>query len=188
VYITEVDYGGESPAAMAARLSLDKARAALVYTASGLVVAADTLVCLEGDVLGKPANAEGAVQMLRRLRDRPHTVFSGLTVITVESAEEHSELVATTVWMRDYCDEEIAAYVASGDPLDKAGAYAIQHPGFDPVSRIAGCYANVVGLPLCHLYRLLREIGAAPGRTPVAACDQFNRRKCGVASLMLGDD
>jgi septum formation protein len=87
--------------------------------------------------------------------------------------------------MRDYSDGEIAAYVASGDPMDKAGAYAIQHRELSPVDRIVGCYANVMGLPLCHLYCMLHRTPRAPRQTPVAACNHFNRRACDVAQQTL---
>jgi predicted house-cleaning NTP pyrophosphatase (Maf/HAM1 superfamily) len=123
--------------------------------------------------------------MLRRLRDRPHQVFSGLTLLDASSTWERTALVETTVWMRDYSNAEIAAYVASGDPLDKAGSYAIQHKDLSPVANIDGCYANVMGLPLCHLYGLLREIEAAPRQPPVAACNRFNQRFCHVAAGIL---
>jgi len=185
--VEEVNQTAETPEEMATRLSQAKARAALAHAPSGFIVAADTLVCLGGKVLGKPAHGEEAVDMLRRLRGRPHLVFSGVTLIAVQPRWERTDLAETTVWMRDYSDEEITAYVASSDPLDKAGAYAIQHRGFDPVARVAGCYANVMGLPLCHLYRLLREIGLAPAETPVAACDRFTRRPCDFAFQILGE-
>ena len=121
----------------------------------------------------------------RRLRARLHIVFSGVTVIAVQLGWERTALAESTVRMRDYSDEEIAAYVASGDPLDKAGAYAFQHSGFAPASRVVGCYASVMGLPLCHLYRLLCEAGLAPAKTPVDACNRFNRRTCDVALEIL---
>lgn len=184
--IKEYNHEGEGPRVMARRLAHEKAQAVGGDAQAGLIVAADTFVCLDGRVLGKPSDVDDAARMLGRLRGRPHLVLSGLTVIAARLRWERTVLAETMVWMRDYDDDEIAAYVASGDPLDKAGAYAIQHRGFDPVSRIAGCYANVMGLPLCHLYRLLREADIAPDEAPVAACDRFNRRACGVASQILG--
>jgi len=183
--VEEVNHAGEGPAAMAVRLSQAKARAALAHAQRGLIVAADTLVCLDGKVLGKPAGPAEAVDMLRRLRGRPHLVFSGVTLIDVQSGWERTELAETMVWMRDYSDAEIAAYVASGDPLDKAGSYAIQYRDFCPVLRVDGCFANVMGLPLCHLYCMLRQAGLAPAETPVAACDRFNQRTCDVALQIL---
>jgi len=185
--VEEVNQGGEGPEAIAVRLSQAKARAVLAHVQRGLIVAADTLVYLDGEVLGKPAGPPEAVDMLCRLRGRPHLVFSGVTLIGVQSGRARTERAETTVWMRHYSDEEIAAYVASGDPLDKAGSYAIQYHDFAPVLRVDGCFANVMGLPLCHLYCMLREVGLAPADTPVAACDRFNRRTCDVAMQILGE-
>ncbi|MCK4299517.1 MAG: septum formation protein Maf, partial [Planctomycetes bacterium] len=139
---------GESPQEMVCRLSLAKARAVALSYPEGLIVAADTTVALDGDVLGKPADEAEAVAMLQRLRGRKHTVLSGVTVYHPASGQAITELAESTVLMRAYSDEEVARYAASGDPLDKAGAYAIQHQNFSPVERIGGCYANVMGLPL----------------------------------------
>lgn len=188
VYPADVEEGnhvGEDAATMVARLALAKARAVAAHVTQGLILAADTAVCLEGEVLGKPSDPAEAVAILRRLRGRPHLVFSGVTLLYAPSGRIRTELVQSTVWMRHYSDAEIAAYVATGDPLDKAGAYAIQYADFAPVARIEGCYANVMGLPLCHLYRMLREFGIAPKETPVAACNRFNRRQCDVAEQIL---
>jgi len=182
-----MNHSTESPAAMAVRLSQAKARAALPDVHTGLIVAADTLVYLDGKVLGKPASPTEAVDMLCCLRGRSHLVFSGVTLLDVQSGWKRTELAETTVWMRYYSDEEIAAYVASGDPLDKAGSYAIQYQDFSPVSRVDGCFANVMGLPLCHLYCMLREVGLAPSARPVAACDRFTGRTCRVALQILGE-
>ncbi len=183
--IEEANHGGESPEEMAGRLSKLKARAAVSIAQVGLVIAADTLVHLDGQVLGKPTSSEEAMDMLGRLRGRSHEVFSGVTLIDAQSGAERTTLARTTVWMRDYSDAEIAAYVASGDPMDKAGAYAIQHRALSPVERTDGCYANVMGLPLCHLYCMLDRAGHSLGETPVAACDRFNQRTCDVAQDIL---
>jgi MAF protein len=129
-------------------------------------------------VLGKPADEEDAVRMLRALRGRPHVVYSAVTVLDVAAERAVSDVSASHVWMKDYGDAEIADYVASGDPLDKAGAYAIQHRGFAPVARIEGCYTGVMGLPLGHLARLLEcvhvivpvDVASACRRTTEAAC------------------
>lgn len=183
--VEEVNHVGEDAATMVVRLAQAKAHAACASGAQGLIVAADTAVCLDGEVLGKPRDATEAIAILCRLRGRSHLVFSSVALLHAPSRQMRTELVQSTVWMRDYSNAEIAAYVASGDPLDKAGAYAIQYADFAPVARIEGCYANVMGLPLCHLYRVLREFGVAPNETPVAACDRFNRRKCDVAEQIL---
>jgi len=186
--VDEANHTDEGPEAMAVRLSLAKARATLAQVGSGYVVAADTLVYLDGAILGKPAGPAEAADMLRRLRGQPHLVFSGITLAGGQAGQHRTRLAQTTVWMRNYGDEEIATYVATGDPLDKAGSYAIQYRGFAPVARVDGCLANVMGLPLCHLYGMLREVGLAPVDTPVTACDRFNRRTCDVASRILSED
>lgn len=183
--VEEDNHGGQGPEEMAVRLSRLKARAVARTTPAGLIIAADTLVYLDGEVLGKPASSGQAAGMLRQLRARPHEVFSGVALVDAQSNVEYTMLARTTVWMRDYSDAEIAAYVASGDPMDKAGAYAIQHRALSPVERINGCYANVMGLPLCHLYCMLGHAGHTLEMTPVAACDRFNQRTCEVAQDIL---
>ena len=126
------------------------------------VVGADTTVLLDGRVLGKPTGRAEAADMLRRLRGRQHIVVTGVALAQPESPDQpvhvHSAHVATKVTMRAYSEDEIAAYVATGDPMDKAGAYAVQHGKFRPVSRIQGCYTAVVGLPLCALAGLVADL------------------------------
>ena len=145
------------------RLSQLKARVVAARHPQSIVVGADTIVALDGEILGKPADPAEAEAMLRRLRGRTHSVFSGVTVIHPEHGEA-SEWTETAVRMRDYTEEELQAYVQSGDPMDKAGAYAIQSPSFRPVQHIIGCYASVMGLPLCHLARAFWRVGE-----PIAA-------------------
>jgi len=178
---------GESPQEMVCRLSLAKARAVAISYPEGLIVAADTIVALDGVVLGKPADEAGAVAMLRRLREREHTVLSGVTVYHPASGRVITELAESAVWMRAYADEEMAHYAASGDPLDKAGAYAIQHQNFSPVERIGGCYANVMGLPLCHLARALAQFGVTLTVDVPQACQGFTGHHCLVAGEILPD-
>jgi len=178
---------GESPQEMVCRLSLAKARAVALSYPEGLIVAADTIVALDGEVLGKPADEAEAVAMLRRLRGRKHTVFSGVTVYYSASGRAITELAESAVWMRAYTDEEVARYAASGDPLDKAGAYAIQHQNFSPVERIGGCYANVMGLPLCHLARALAQLGLTLPVDVPQACQGFTGYRCLVAAEILQD-
>ncbi len=98
--------------------------------------------------------------MLACLRGRRHEVTSGVAVVDARSGRTGVGLLTTGVWMREYSAEEVESYIASGDPFDKAGAYAIQDPGFHPVARIEGCYLNVMGLPLCLLLDVLWEAGA----------------------------
>jgi len=140
------------------RLAKGKARAVQGRASIGAaLVAADSLVVLGNKLLTKPASPRAAAEMLRALRGREHRVVTGVAVARAKLVVSGSR--TTCVTMREYSDEEIEAYVGSGDPMDKAGAYAIQHPQFRPVASIDGCYCNVVGLPLGLVVRLLAEAG-----------------------------
>ncbi|MBM4425539.1 MAG: septum formation protein Maf [Chloroflexi bacterium] len=150
-----------------------------------VVVAADTEVVIDGEILGKPKDAADAAQMLRRLRGRTHEVVSAVAALDARSGALREEVCRSSVPMRAYSDDEIAAYVADGDPMDKAGAYAIQHDGFHPVENFSHCFASVMGLPLCHLTRALRQFGLAPPADVPAACQRFNRYFCPVYSEIL---
>jgi septum formation protein len=176
--VDETSLPGEAPSEMVLRISRTKATAMPDIGPDELVIAADTTVVLEGQVLGKPASASEAIQMLSRLRGRPHLVYTGLALWHPASRRMIFELGQSQVWMRTYSEEEIARYVASGDPLDKAGAYAIQDPGFEPVSRVDGCWLNVMGLPLCHLRRGLARAGVVVPASVPKACQAFTQRDC----------
>lgn len=180
VAVDERPLPDEAPTELVLRVSQGKALAANGVRADELVVAADTIVVLDGEILGKPAGAGDAVHMLRRLRTRRHMVYTGIAVWHPQSRNMICELAETAVWMRDYDDGEITAYVESGDPLDKAGAYAIQHPQFDPVSRVEGCKVNVVGLPLCHLGRALAVFGVVVPTDVPGTCRAFSQHDCAV--------
>jgi MAF protein len=123
-----------------------------------IVLAADTVVVSDGTIHGKPSDDSEATAMLRSLRGRAHQVSTGVALAAMGEIVWTS-VVTTTVWMRDYPDDEIERYVRSGRPLDKAGAYGIQDTEFRPVERIGGCLSNVVGLPLCEVRRALSAIG-----------------------------
>jgi MAF protein len=152
-----------------AAAALDAARADAGGPAR--VLAGDTTVLLEGQALGKPRDAAEAAAMLRTLRARPHDVVTALALATdgLDGAMTmvRSLAIRTRVMMRDYEDGEIATYIATGDPFDKAGAYAIQHAGFHPVDAINGCYPNVVGLPVCAAAALLGARAPAADRAQV---------------------
>ena len=150
--------GAPSPDAVAA-LALAKARAVAGRVGEGVVLGADTVVVLDGVALGKPADAEDARSMLRRLRGRAHDVVTGVAVVDAGTGRAESTAVVTRVAMADVADDVIEAYVGSGEPLDKAGAYAIQGRGAALVARFVGSYSNVVGLPLAATARLLRRFG-----------------------------
>lgn len=150
---------GESPEAYALRVALDKARAAAARTGKGIIIAADTIVVLDDTVLGKPADARDAERMLALLSGRMHQVITAVAVTNVASGRTLTRTAATKVWFRRLTQEEIAAYVVSREPLDKAGAYGIQEKGALLVEKIEGCYFNVVGLPLALLAEMLKEFG-----------------------------
>lgn len=188
--IDETPLPDETPAQMVVRLSIAKAQAvatALVandYEAS-LIIASDTTVVFQGQILGKPRDRGEATAMLHSMRGRAHMVYSGLALLNGTTGDCYHDLAATKVVMRNYDEAELAAYVASDDPLDKAGAYGIQNEAFHPVKRVHGCYASVMGFPLCHLYRLWQRLGAGPAETPVHACLAFTGHDCQVYDQIL---
>jgi MAF protein len=165
---------GEKPFDYVSRLSAEKA--ALVARASDgntVVLGADTIVLLaddldhpdDGELLGKPADPDEATAMIKKLRGRKHLVCTAMTLVNATGGKigvEITRLTRTIVTMRDYSDEEIAAYVATGDPADKAGAYAIQNEQFHPVADLDGSYNNVVGLPTETLRMMALVTGWLP--------------------------
>lgn len=162
--IAEAPVPGESPADTARRLAREKARAAsgAVTGTTGWILAADTVVALDGETLGKPADPAEARAMLERLRGRAHSVITAVCLRDGSGGAERVETSETRVWMRTYSGAEIEEYVATGDGFDKAGGYAIQSRVFHPAERLDGCYTNVVGLPLCRVYALLEQAGCPP--------------------------
>jgi septum formation protein len=157
--IDESEQPGEDPVAYVRRLSREKADAvAARLSEPAAILAADTTVIFDGRILGKPATSDEARVMLEALRDTAHTVCTALTLLRTDTPPRaRTEHTLTTVVMRPYSDAEIAAYIASGDPFDKAGGYAIQHPGFAPAARIEGSHTNVVGLPVETLQAMLKD-------------------------------
>ncbi len=154
-HIPEQRQDSEAPREYAIRLAREKARAVAACEPRAWVLGADTIVCADEHVLEKPADADDAARMLRLLSGRTHQVMTGVCVVgpgVEETATETTEVVMSPI-----SDEEIAAYVATGEPMDKAGAYAIQGIASRWVTRIDGCYFNVVGLPVPLVYRMLRR-------------------------------
>jgi len=154
------------PADAAVGLALAKARAVAAEVPAAVVLGADTIVVVDEEILCKPRSPADAVRMLRRLRNRPHEVITGVAVVQGRPPREASAAVHTRVTMRDYADAEIEAYVASGEPLDKAGAYAVQEAGARLVARVDGCYTNVVGLPVSTARALLASFGVSVRPAP----------------------
>ena len=159
-HIPEVHPPG-SPAQGVAAVALDKARAIAREWTGGpaVVLGADTEVILDGRYLGKPGDAADAVRMLRALRGRSHEVITGLALVASPLGREETAAVTTRVTMARASDDEIAAYVATGEPLDKAGAYAVQGLGGRLVAHVDGCLTNVIGLPVETTRRLLAAWG-----------------------------
>jgi MAF protein len=179
---------GETPADVSRRFSRLKAAAVARQVGSGVVIAADTIVVHQGQILGKPRDAAEARAMLRRLRGAGHRVLSGLTVMDAATGEQISDLCETEVWLRPMDDAEIEAYVASGDPLDKAAAYAIQNVEFAPVVKVVGCPVNVMGLPMCHVVRSLRRLGVTLPPSSPTRCEIGHGYRCALADYVMPGD
>lgn len=124
-----------------------------------IVLAADTEVVLDGRLLGKPRDAADAARILKALRGRSHEVITGVALVEAPAGREETAVVTTRVRMGGYSDAEIEAYVATGEPLDKAGAYAVQGLGGRLIAQVDGCFSNVVGLPVTTTRRLLERWG-----------------------------
>ena len=151
--VIEAHLPGESPEAFVKRLAEAKARA--VWRDGELVLGADTVVVIDKTILGKPADEDEARRMLRLLSGRTHRVLTGIALFNGTVAR--ADIEETIVHFRDLDDLEISEYAASGEPLDKAGAYGIQGAASKFVPRIEGCYFNVVGLPISRVYRCIRS-------------------------------
>lgn len=184
--VDETPFENEMPADYVLRLAVTKARTIAERTDGGdFILAADTTVVDGREILGKPINEADAIRILTQLRGRTHQVYTGIALLRKSDNLLLTDLCVTDVPMRHYTDEEIRAYVASGDPLDKAGAYAIQHAGFRPVARMDGCYAGVMGLPLCHVTRLMRRLNVPAPANVAANCQKLLEYHCPVFVSIL---
>jgi len=159
--VDETPLPGEPPRECAERLARDKALAVWRLRPQDVVLGADTIVVVDEAILGKPIDAADAARMLRQLSGRVHRVITGVCVVEAAGTGENRELrtasETTLVTMNDLSDDEIRDYVATGEPMDKAGAYAIQGMASRWIPRIEGDYSNVVGLPVALVYRMLRD-------------------------------
>lgn len=184
--VDESQHPNESPADYVLRLAETKARTTASRAhADQIILAADTTVVDESDILGKPKDHVEAFAMLARLRGRTHQVYTGVALLRLSDGLLLKELSVTDVPMRDYSDDEIYTYVQTGDPLDKAGAYAIQHPRFRPVAHMAGCYASVMGLPMCHIVRMMRKMDSPPHADVPVKCQTLLEYQCPVSKAIL---
>jgi septum formation protein len=185
--VDETERANENPADYVFRLAETKARA-VKADMHQIVLAADTTVVDGNDILGKPQDDTEAVTMLRRLRGHTHQVYTGIALFRPSDGLLLNDICVTDVPMRDYSDEEIRAYVATGDPLDKAGAYAIQHSEFHPVARMDGCFASVMGLPVCHVLLQLRKMDVRSQTAFFASCEAVLEYQCPVSHAILNGE
>ena len=187
--VDERSVPGEEAEAYVLRLAKRKAQAIAVNAgAQDVVIAADTTVSFDGEIFGKPASDQEAQNMLRQLCGRVHQVFTALALLRVRDDTMITDTCQSDVPMREYSDDEMDTYIRTGDPLDKAGAYAIQHAGFRPVENLSGCYANVMGLPLCHLTRSLKRLDIQFRSDIPQACQQELEYECPVFQLVMSGE
>jgi septum formation protein len=162
-HVPEAPLADESPLDYARRLAREKTRAVFARHPQDTVLGADTIVVVSQLLLEKPTDADDAARMLCLLSGRHHQVITGVSVIA--SGFERTEAEMTQVFFNELSEQEIADYVRSGEPLDKAGAYGIQGMASRWIGRVEGCYFNVVGLPVARVYRLLKAVEAETGQT-----------------------
>lgn len=161
--VREQDHAHEDPVEHVKRLAGLKARSVKARVRRGLILGADTIVVVDGTILGKPRNKAESRRMLRRLSGRWHTVYTGLAVVDAATGKEVAGCERSAVRIRKMTGAEIDAYIATGEPRDKAGAYGIQGYGAAIVGEIRGCYFNVVGLPMVRMLRLVRQLKRRTG-------------------------
>lgn len=193
VNVDEVPLKGEEPQACVVRLAEMKMRAALElsnrmgFSGDQIILSSDTIVTFEGEILGKPHNAREAARMLTLLRGKEHQVITAIHLARVDSSSIVTDVCISPVPMRNFSDDEMNTYVESGDPLDKAGAYAIQSESFHPVETFTHCFASVMGLPLCHLYRSLTKMGIKIYEEIPVVCQDALKYTCPVYTAILED-
>ena len=166
---------GEAPHEYVVRCAVAKLGTGPFDSDSGGLVSADTVVALDGEILGKPKSDGQARWMLRSLRNRRHEVVTGVAVLDPATERKVTGSESSSVLTRDYTDEEIEKYIARCEPMDKAGGYAVQDGDFAPVTNVDGCYLNVVGLPLCLLLDLLHRVDVEAKLRPLIEVPYYGR-------------
>jgi septum formation protein len=179
----------EAPKEYVLRLAQAKAQAiAEKADPESIIIGSDTTVVDGGEILGKPKDEVDTERMLKQLRGRTHQVYTAVAIYNIHDGKMLTELCITDVPMRSYSNDEITTYIRTGDPMDKAGAYAIQHPDFKPVESMHGCYASVMGLPMCHVTRTLQKLDIHPQADVPTACQTLLNYECPVwSSIMRGE-
>lgn len=182
--IDESQISSETPAEYVCRLANGKGDK-IAGSVAQPVLSADTIVIMNESIIGKPVDANDARRILKSLCGRTHLVLTAVVLQHRSTGMRLADSCLTHVPLRPYTDEEIERYIASGDPMDKAGAYAIQNTEFHPVVHIEGCYANVMGLPLCHVYCLMVKAGFCPVSNIAENCQRALGISCEVFPVIL---
>ena len=186
--IDEILLPGEHPWDHVLRLAQSKVREVVrIAGGSGFFLAADTIVVDADAILGKPVDHLEAISMLKGLRGHTHQVYTGLALCRSQLDHVVTDICIVDVPMRNFSDDEMNTYVASGDPLDKAGAYAIQHDGFQPVDNLQGCFAGVMGFPLCHIVRMFRRMEVTLSEDIPSRCQAELNYDCPIWKNILND-
>ena len=170
------------------RLAREKTRAVPQEAPGEYVLTADTIVVENETLFGKPIDAEDARRILRELRGHNHTVMTAIALYDRNAQSLIMDLCSSIVPMRDYSEAEIDTYIASGDAMDKAGAYAIQNASFHPVSQFSGCFASVMGMPLCHLARSALKLGLTTTTGLPTRCQSTLSYECRIHEAVLRGD
>jgi septum formation protein len=184
--VDETPLENESPREYVVRLAEAKALAIKSKVKDdAVIIGSDTTVVDGQEILGKPVDEKDAERMLKQLRGKNHQVLTAIAIYRVSDEKLVIDLCITDVPMRNYSDNEIADYIKTGDPMDKAGAYAIQYADFHPVDSLSGCYASVMGLPMCHIVRALKQFDIFPNANVPAQCQVFLNYDCNVYDEIL---
>lgn len=182
--VDETPFENESPRDYVVRLA--QAKALTIQPKAepdAVILGSDTTVVDGNEILGKPVDEADVRRMLTQLRGRVHQVYTAIAFLY--RGNMFTDLSIIDVPMREYSDTEIEAYIQTGDPMDKAGAYAIQHPEFRPVSFLEGCRAGVMGLPMCHVLRTLSKFDISTPVDVPSACQSLLKYDCKVSSAIL---
>lgn len=185
--VDESQQPDEAPFDFVQRLGREKAEAVIAQGRAGIIVAADTIVVAPGgNVMGKPKDEADAHAMLTTLQGTTHKVLTGVTLINSTTGKVISDVCESKVRLREMSSAEIDSYIATGDPMDKAAAYAIQNREVAPVEQVVGCPANVMGLPMCHVVRSLRRHGEAMPQSAAHECQiTYGGYYCAIAEYVM---
>jgi septum formation protein len=192
IIVSEVDetpLENESPREYVVRLAEAKALAIKSKVKDdAVIIGSDTTVVDGQEILGKPVDEKDAERMLKQLRGKNHQVLTAIAIYRVSDERLVTDLCITDVPMRNYSDVEISDYIKTGDPMDKAGAYAIQRADFHPVQSLSGCHASVMGLPMCHIVRALEQFDIVPNADVPVNCQSFLNYDCKVYDGILNSN